>query len=244
MPTIRGRLRFLRRTAEEQPLTQNGTLGRANLRTPKAAAIAGMLFSLLTVAAFWLLLISVPADPQEPGAWLSASSSTVALGLNLVPFAGIAFLWFIGVLRDRLGQLEDRFFATVFFGSGLLFLGMLFTAAAIVGAILIAFAAQPEELINLATFQFARAAVYSIVNIYMVKMAGVFMISTSTVAIYTGFAPRWLAIFGYVLSLRLLFGSYYIRWSFVVFPLWVFLISVFILLDNLRQPRQVEVNSG
>jgi hypothetical protein len=105
-------------------VTPNEALSRTNLKTPKAAAIAGMLFSLLTVAAFWLLWISVPADPQEPGSWLNANSSTVALGLNLIPFAGIAFLWFIGVLRDRLGQLEDRFFATVFFGSGLLFLGV------------------------------------------------------------------------------------------------------------------------
>jgi len=45
-----------------------------------------------------------------------------------LPFAGIAFLWFIGVLRDRLGELEDRFFATVFLGSGLLFLAMLFAS--------------------------------------------------------------------------------------------------------------------
>ncbi len=219
-------------------MTQNETFSRTHLKTPKAAAIAGMLFSVLTVAAFWLFWISVPADPQEPGSWLGANSSTVALGLNLVPFAGIAFLWFVGVLRDRLGQLEDRFFATVFFGSGLLFLAMLFTAAAMVGAILIAFAARPEELINSATFNFARAAVYGIVNIYMIKMACVFMISTSTVAIYTGLAPRWLAILGYVLSLLLLFGSYYFRWSFIVFPLWVFLLSVFILVDNLRRPSQ------
>jgi hypothetical protein len=74
------------------------------------------------------------------------------------------------------------------------------------------------------------------VPIYLIKMAGVFMITTSTVAIYTGFAPRWLAVLGYVLSLLLLFGSYYIRWSFVVFPLWVFLISVCILVENLRRP--------
>ena len=87
-----------------------------------------MLFSILLIAAFGLLRISVPADPQEPGSWLHANSNTVALAINLIPFAGIAFLWFIGVLRDRLGQLEDRFFAI--FGSGLLFLGMLFTAAA------------------------------------------------------------------------------------------------------------------
>jgi hypothetical protein len=89
----------------------------------------------------------------------------------------------------------------------------------------------------------ARAAVYSILNIYMIKMACGFMITTSTVAIYTGFAPRWLAVLGYVLSLLLLFGSYYIRWSFVVFPLWVFLVSLCILVDNLRRPTEIGEDS-
>jgi hypothetical protein len=114
-------------TATQMP---NEPLTRANLKTPKAAAIAGMLFSVLLLAVFWLLRTSIPADPQEPGSWLQGSSGSVALALNLMPFAGIAFLWFIGVLRDRLGQQEDRFFATVFFGSGLLFLAMLFASAA------------------------------------------------------------------------------------------------------------------
>jgi hypothetical protein len=216
-------------------MMQNALLTRTNLRTPRAAAIAGILFSVLAVAAFWLLWTSVPADPQEPGSWLGTSAGPVALCLNLVPFAGIAFLWFIGVLRDHLGQREDRFFATVFLGSGLLFLGMLFTAAAVAGAILTAFVAAPEQLINSATFHFARAAVYNIANIYMIKMAGVFMITTSTVAIYTGFAPRWLAVLGYFLSALLLLGSYYIRWSFVVFPVWVLLISISILAKNLQR---------
>jgi len=218
---------------------QNEHLVRANLRTPKAAAIAGMLFSLLLIAVFSLLRISVPADPQEPGSWLRTNSNTIALALNLVPFAGIAFLWFIGVLRDSLGALEDRFFATVFLGSGLLFLSMLFTAAAAVGGILMAFAAQPEELINSATFHFARAATYNLVNIYMIKMAGVFMITVSTLAIYTGFASRWSAILGYVLALFLLIGSYYMSWSFVVFPLWVLLMSFLILRDNIRRSSEV-----
>jgi len=134
-----------------------------------------------------------------------------------------------------LGHREDRFFATVFLGSGLLFLGMLFTAAAIAGAILTAFVAAPEQLVNSATFHFARAAAYNIANIYMIKMAGVFMITTSTVAIYTAFAPRWLAVLGYFLSALLLLGSYYIRWSFVVFPLWVLLISISMLAKNLQR---------
>jgi hypothetical protein len=216
-------------------MATNNTFTAAGLRTPSAAAVAGLLFSLLLLAAFVLLRISVPADPLEPGAWLSTNSGPVALAMNLVPFAGIAFLWFIGVLRDRLGQLEDRFFATVFFGSGLLFLGALFLASATVGGILIAFAAKPQELIDSATFYFARATVYAVMNIYVVKMASVFMISTSTIALYTAITPRWLAILGYVLAAPLLFGSYFVSWSFAVFPLWVFLLSVSILADSWRR---------
>jgi hypothetical protein len=216
----------------------NAELTRKNLRTPRAAAIAGLLFSVLLITVFWLLRISVPADPQDPGSWLRSSSKTVALALNLVPFAGIAFLWFIGVLRDRLGREEDRFFATVFLGSGILFLSMLFAAAALIGGLLLAFEATPGELINSATLHFARAAAYSIVNIYMTKMAGVFMMTISTLTIYARIAPLWLAGLGYGLALIILFGSYYIGWSFVVFPLWVLLTSGYILLDNVRRTAQ------
>jgi hypothetical protein len=210
-------------------------LSTLRLRTPRAAAIAGLLFSLLLAAAFVLLRLSVPADPQEPGSWLRTNSQTIALAMNLIPFAGIAFLWFIGVLRDRLGEQEDRFFATVFFGSGLLFLGSLFVTAAVVGALLMAFAANPEELIGSATFQFARALAYALMNVYVVKMAGVFMVTTSTIALYTAIAPRWLAFFGYALAILLLFGGSFFVWSFVVFPLWVFLLSLSILADNFRR---------
>jgi hypothetical protein len=213
-------------------MSEQSTLTRPNLKTPRAAAIAGVLFSLLLLAALWLLRISVPDDPREPGAWLNSASSTVALAINLVPFAGIAFLWFIGVLRDRLGASEDKFFATVFFGSGLLFLGMLFAAAAFAGALIISFETAPTQLIDSATYHFARAAAYSMMNVYTIKMAGVFMITTSTMAIYTGFAPRWMAILGYLLALLLLCGSYYLSWSFVVFPFWVLLMSVYIFFSD------------
>ena len=156
----------------------------------------------------------------------------VALAINLVPFAGIAFLWFIGVLRDRLGASEDKFFATVFFGSGLLFLGMLFAAAAVAGALIISFETAPAQVIESPTFHFARAAAYSMMNVYTIKMAGVFMVTTSTIAIYTGFAPRWIAILGYFLALLLLCGSYYLSWSFVVFPFWVLVMSIYIFFND------------
>ncbi len=68
--------------------------------------------------------------------------------------------------------------------------------------ILVASSAQPNELINSATFRFARAAAYVLMNVYAIKMAGVFMISTSTVVIFTAIAPRWIAFVGYLLALH------------------------------------------
>jgi hypothetical protein len=215
-------------------MPEKSFLTHAQLKTPKAAAIAGIVFSLLLVSILWLLRTSIPADPLEPGAWLATDTRAVTVALNLVPFAGVAFLWFIGVLRDRLAQLEDRFFATVFFGSGLLFLAMLFAAAAVIGAIvLVASVSTPQELMNSATFRFARAVSYIIANVYAIKMAAVFMISTSTVVIRTGIAPRWIAFLGFALALILLMVSFFFSWSFAILPFWVFLISVYILIDNL-----------
>jgi hypothetical protein len=203
---------------------------RAKLRTPQAAAVAGILFSLLAIASFVLLWISVPANPQEPGAWLRSSSGAVTVAVNLMPFSGIALLWFIAVLRDRMGEFEDRFFATVFFGSGIVFVCTFFAAAAVVGAIMLAFAAGPEQAVDSTTYHFARALAYVLLNVYMIKAAAVFMITTSTVVIYTGIAPRWMATLGYALALLLLFASYYIRWSFLLFPLWVLVFSGWILI--------------
>jgi hypothetical protein len=211
---------------------------RARLKTPRAAAVAGILFSVLLIAVLFLLRLSVRADPLETGAWLKTSAGKVALALNLVPFAGIAFLWFIGVLRDRLGELEDRFFATVFFGSGLLFLAMLFASAAVAGGIIIVYAAKPEGLVDSATFAFARAFTYEIMNLYAVKMAAVFMISTSTLALRNRFHPAMDCLLGLTFALLLLISGRHVNWIMLVFPVWVLLISIDILIDNLRSTSQ------
>ncbi len=213
-------------------------LVQARLKTPRAAAIAGIVFSVLFIAAFSMLRISVPSDPGEPGEWLRTSTGMVGFALNLLPFAGIAFLWFVGALRDRLGALEDRFFATVFLGSSLLFLALLFILAAVIGAIILTFATDSQALTSVPTFHLARTLSYNLVNIYLIKMAAVFMFSTSTVITYTGIAPRWVAYLGFVLALLLLFGSTYFSWVFVAFPFWVFLISICLLTDEFRRRVQ------
>lgn len=207
-------------------------LTHARLRTPRVAAAAGILFSMLLLAVFWLMRRSVPSDPLAPGAWLAGGVENVTLALNLVPFAGVAFLWFVGFLRNRLGSREDRFFATIFLGSALLLVAMLFAAAAVIGAIILAFHNAPETMMNSATFSFGRGLAHGLVNIYLVKTAAVFMITTSTIAIYTGLTSRLLAIGGYGIAAILLIGSYYIDWSILAFPLWVLLVSISIWTDR------------
>ena len=206
---------------------QEERLTYARLRTPRAAAVAGILFSVLLFVIFGLVRISLPGDPFEPGAWLENSLLYVTLAMHLVPFAGVAFLWFMGVLRDRLGEREDQFFSTVFLGSGFLLLAMLFSAAAVLGAIIIAFHASHETLEHSATFHFGRGLAYGMINIYLLKTASAFMITTSTIALYTHLTPRWLAIGGYVIAVVLLID--YLGWSLMVFPFWILLISLSIL---------------
>ncbi len=215
--------------------TLDGAVTGSRLRAPRAAAIAGILFSVLLIASFVLLRLSVPADPAEAGSWLHTRARSVALALNLVPFAGVAFLWFIGVLRDRLGEREDRFFATVFLGSGLLFLAMIFVAAGVAGGIILTFLNHPDLLAGSPTFGFARAITFEIMNVYAMKMAAVFMIATSTLALRTRFIAGWIAYVGYAVALLLLLSSRALEGMLVVFPLWVLLVSLHILVNNARR---------
>jgi hypothetical protein len=197
--------------------------------------VAGILFSILLIICLVLVRLSVPADPEDAGAWLESSAETVTLALNLVPFAGIAFLWFIGVIRDRVGEYEDKLFATVFLGSGLLFLAMLFSSAATAGGVLTAFQSVPQQVIDTGLYGYGRATTYELMNTYAIKMAGVFMISSCTLFARLKLAPRWMVLLGYVLALCLLLSIGFISWISVVFPLWVLLISVYILIENFRR---------
>lgn len=212
------------------------TVTSARLTTPRAAAVAGIVFSLLFIASLVLIWVSVPADPQEAGAWLPRHWRTVNLALALLPFAGIAFLWFIGVLRDRIGHYEDRFFATVFLGSGLLFLAMLFIGSAVAGGIIMVYGAEPGKLLGTGIYLFGRTVTHQIIHGYMMKMAAVFMISTCMVSIRTRIFPRWMALLGLALALLMLLSLGYVHWVPLVFPVWVLLISGYILVTNL-QPK-------
>lgn len=214
------------------PLSRNRLDTGDSLRTPRAAAAAGIIFAVLLICAFVLLKVSAPADPAAAGSWLtdSARRAAVTAGLNLVPFAGIAFLWFIGVIRDRIGGREDRFFATVFLGSGLLFTGMLFVAAAVAAGLIAAATSRPPSLPGPGVLALGRGSTSILLNVYCMRMAAVFTISTVTIARRTGIMPRWLSASGLVTAVVLLFGVGISDWVELLFPAWILALSIDILM--------------
>jgi hypothetical protein len=206
-------------------------LRRQALTTPRAAAIAGIAFALLLGTSIVLLRLSLPSEPSAAAGVTTAQSGSVRLALNLVPYAGIAFLWFIGVVRDRIGEFEDRFFATVFLGSGLIFLATLFTATAVAGGLVAGAAAGP---IGSDVWAITRATTLTVLDVYATKMAGVFMVSTATIALRTRVLPRWLAVVGLCIALVLVVFGGRIHWIDIAFPAWVLLVSVHILRAGIR----------
>ena len=208
---------------------------RRKIETPRAAAIAGILFSLLYGSSLVLIRLSIPTDlTVESSAWLDANINTISLALNMIPYAGIAFLWFIGVIRDQLGDFEDRLFATVFLGSGLLFLALTFTTAALAGGLLSSYATDKSNILMYGIYTFSRAVMFQILNIYTIRMEGVFMISLGTIWLRTGLMHRGWAFLSYALALILLLSISLSSWVTVIFPLWVLTISITILIKNLR----------
>jgi len=211
------------------------------LRSPRAAGIAGVLFSVLLGVALVLIGVSVPSEPSEAGTWLTdpGKREAVSVALNLVPLAGIAFLWFIGVIRDRIGQHEDRLFATVFLGSGLLFVSMLFVAAAVAASLLADTTIEAGRSSSPEVWELGRRITFTVLNIYAMRMGAVFILTMTAIGVRTGFIPRWLVAVGIVAGLVLLVGSGSSPWVSLVLPLWALILNVYILLNSAGAGRRI-----
>ena len=94
---------------------------------------------------------------------------------------------------------------------------------------------MPQQVIDAGLYGYGRATTYELMNTYAIKMAGVFMISSCTLFARLKLTPRWMVLLGYALALFLLLSIGFISWISVVFPLWVLLISVYILIENFRR---------
>ena len=219
--------------------TSRRDFDRSKVSTPRSAAYAGIVFSLLLFASLLAVEFAIPRKPADSANLLTTSPKRelLLIGLALIPFAAVAFLWFVGVIRDRIGDREDRFFATVFLGSGLLFVGMLLVGEAMASGMVLSVQPNAPQTLSAAPpdwWTITRHISHEMLQASL-QMAGVFTTATATLLLRTGTAPRWLTLSGTVIAVLLFFGPFFTFWVGLLFPAWVFVLSVYILVAVARE---------
>ena len=213
--------------------TPDPTTRRLERRAPRSAGIAGIAFSVLFIGSVLLLTGRPPEGLDSAGlvAWFEtvAKTRTTIAALYLAPFAGIAFLWFLGVVRDRIGDQEDRFFATVFLGSGLLFVAMYWSGVAQLASLVADNRLESAPPLSAETLEHARAASFAFMFVLAARAAAVFVFATSTIIWRSGTFPRWLAVVGFAIGLVMLVSISFLQFVILLFPIWVFVISAYVL---------------
>jgi hypothetical protein len=218
---------------EPAPMVEALDQAGAQMRAPWAASIAGLLFAVLFTAALLLMRsspLTAASDAELAQLMADGRDQWLFVGaLYLAPFSGIMFLWFIAVVRDQIGEREDRFFATVFFGSGLLFVALLFAAAAAAGSIVVGWRYLDLPAPTTGEVATSRSLAYTLLFAFSTRAAAVFLVSMGTIGIRSGAFPRWLAWTGYVAGIVLLLVVAFFDWIVLILPAWVAAVSLFIL---------------
>ncbi|MCX8556814.1 hypothetical protein OS121_17275 [Mycolicibacterium mucogenicum] len=216
------------------------------LKAPWAAGLAGVVFAILFAATLILVNGNMPHGGGAGAQWSAGRHTAITTASVLMPFAGISFLWFLAVVRDGFGLLEDRFYATVFLGSGLLFLAMMFVSTAVAAGLVAADNGVADLSGHAAVIEFAGGVFASVSKTFALRMAAVFMISLATIWLKTALMPRWLALLTYAAALILLTAGDVSVWATLAMPAWVLIASVLILLRarHLDLSRAVPAASG
>lgn len=203
------------------------------IRSIEAAAVAGLVFAVLSFIS--LLLLNSPPDPAAPDSEVTAwyadptNRASLTVGLSLAVVSAVSFLWFVAVIRRRVGDREDRFFATVFLGSGILLTGVMLVGAATL--------ASGAVTVDLADGRVPDAGILaaltglgtSLLLIVLLRVQAVFVVSTSTLALRSSAFSRWLSYFGYGIALVMFFMPILSEPVGLAFPVWVGILSIALL---------------
>jgi len=210
-----------------------------SIRSVKSAAIAGVIYSILAIAAL-LLLRGLPAAGESgaiPAAWIEdpLNQAELIVGLNLASISSVAFLWFVAVIRKRMGDKEDKFFSTVFLGSALVYIGIWLVAAAAIASIAVAYQRFDDASLSTDSVTFVLGFSEALVLVVGTRLQGVFVLTTSTLILRTDMLPSWLAYVGYVAGSIMVLIPMISEPVGLAFPLWVLVVSVTMLIAKSKQ---------
>jgi uncharacterized membrane protein len=208
---------------------------RSRLASIEAAAIAGII-----CAIGWSLslrgLLSAPgigaADREIAEYYRDPSNSTAALvWLQLLVFSTIAFLWFVGVVRGRIGDREPKLFGTVFLGASILLAALLFLGATLLAAPAV-LVAVGDEAPDPGSTSLLRAAAAVVLSVFLPRVATLVMFSTASLGRATGGLPRWLVVVTFAIGLFELVNVTLSPPTIFLVPAWIALVSVVLLVRH------------
>lgn len=167
-------------------------------------------------------------EEQQLTAWYDDADnrSGLLLGLNLAAISSIAFLWFVAVIRRRIGDREDRFFSTVFFGSAIAYVAVWLVAAAMIASPAVAVTLLDAATISPATATLANGQAAAVLLVVAPRLQAVFVFTSTTIILRTGVLPRWFSMVGYLIGIVLLVVPVVSRPVGVMFPIWVLAMSI------------------
>jgi hypothetical protein len=207
-----------------------------NVRSLEAAAIAGVVYAVLSAIGLTLLsqYPSLSLDDEELTAWFDEGEhqTSLIIGLNLIAMSSVAFLWFVAVIRRRIGEREDRFFATVFLGSSLVYVSVWLGGAVAFAAPAVAMTVLDAGSVSEASASLAGGLGAGFLLVIAPRIQAVFVLTASSVILRARILSRWLSIVGYVIGIILFVAPLVWRPMTLLFPMWVFFLSVAIFVNR------------
>jgi len=203
----------------------------------ESAAIAGIVYAVIAAGSL-LLVLDFPSpdlSDAELEAWFADSGNRrrLLLMLNLGTVAAVAFLWFVAVLRNRIGDREDRFFGTVFYGSAIMYAVFWIVGLAALASIPAAIELFDAEVrVDSASVGSIGGFAAAVLFVAGPRIQALFVLSTSTIFLRTSTAPRWLGLVGYAFGVALFLIPVVARPVGIGFPIWVFVASITVLLNK------------
>lgn len=204
---------------------------RRRLASVEAAAIAGIICAVGWSVGLRGLLGTPPIDASDAEItryYADADGLAAVVLLQVIVLATIAFVWFVGVVRSRLGEQEPRLVGTVFLGGAILLAGLVFAGSAALAAPSIVTEAGGTPDPGAATM--ARALAVALLSVFAPRVATLVMFSTAALARRAGALPRWLIVVTYVVGVAEFVNVTISAPAVYVFPAWIALVSIVLLL--------------
>lgn len=201
--------------------------------------MAGIVFSITSVLALSLLRALPHQWDNEIYPWRAddTNARALSLGLGIASVAAVALLWFVAVVRRRVGKREDQFFSTVFLGSAIVYVCLWLVGAANLAAPAMVRNGQLDP----ASIDLAEAVAAGLLLVVGTRIQAVFVASASTIFLRTSVLPNWVGYLGYLVAAVLFVVPVVYSPLGLAMPIFVFVSSVMILVHRRDEAGEGDV---